>query len=79
MAVPTVDQIFSDAEQYYSLPDVARLLCLPCHTLEQHLDPDPRAIEILREINAGRLSAAGITQDSYDFFAATNPVPGVDE
>jgi hypothetical protein len=72
MALPTPAQIFNQPNRYYSVLDLAKLFDVPCHTIEAILDPDPRGVEILRQIELGRLNPSGITTATLAVFQATN-------
>jgi hypothetical protein len=74
MALPTPAEIFNEPSRYHKTIDLAKLFNLPCHAIEQVLDPDPRGVEILRQINLGRLDPSGITEDTLAAFQATNPI-----
>ncbi len=73
MAIPTPAEIFNEPSRYFSVLDLAKLFNCPIHTIEAFLSPDPRGVEILRQINLGRLDTGGITEESLAVFRTTNP------
>ena len=72
MSIPAAEDLIQPT-RFYKVIDLARLLNVPCHTIEACLDPDPRGAEILRAVQLGKLDWGRITNSSLAQFQTFNP------